>query len=72
MADLNENERCVLEAINEHGEDFGGRMSICASDLPQLTGLTSRQIRGYVTDLSRKDLIIECEFPNDIMGWQIL
>jgi len=70
--DLNENERLVIDAINEHGEDFADRMSICASELPALTGLTPHQIAGYISDLDRKEIIIECEFPNRVMGWQII
>lgn len=67
---LNENETKVYNCIDS-SDDYCGRPSTCAANI-YVDGLSRKQISGYVSSLYKKRVIIEVEFPNNIMGWQTL
>lgn len=67
---LNETEQKVLDEMNLQ-DHFNERPSFCVEDI-FVDGLSQNQIKGYISDFLKKNIIIECEFPNNIMGYQVL
>jgi hypothetical protein len=70
---LNEREEKVLEAMK--GFDLYGDRPTCNTlDLMDDLGkeFTKDQIKGYLSSLEKKYLIIDCEMPNGSIAWQVL
>lgn len=56
MSNLNKNEQAVVDCINNCGDEFDDRMTMNGSDI-SVDGLTKNQIKGYLSDLMKKDII---------------
>jgi len=66
---LNINELRVLKALSLCDE-YGDRPT---GDADYLAGEFSvNQVKGYLSSLSKKKLIIDCEMPNGRIAWQLL
>lgn len=69
--ELNTNEKAILNYITTYGDEFNDRPTLHKSEIcPE--GFTKNQVSGYISDLDKKGLIVECEFPNGQTGWQAL
>ena len=72
MNKLNENEKKVLDVISS-GDEWDERPTRVAEDIYDLVDeLSVNQIKGYLSQLEQKGLIIECELPGDVKAWQEL
>jgi hypothetical protein len=67
---LNPNEMAVLEEIK--GCDYYEDRPSCHPADICVDGLSKNQIKGYLSALDKKGVIIECEYPNNIFGWSAI
>jgi len=65
--ELNKNEAKVFKSIC-YGDTYDDYPCKHPSDIG-VNGLTKNQIKGYISQLLKKDVIFEIELPNNVMCW---
>ena len=65
---LTELETKVIAAIKE-GDDFDDMPCNCLGNIKDYTGLTANVIRGVISSLIKKDLVMTGEYPNGMTAF---
>lgn len=68
--DLTELEIKVVDAIKK-GDDYDDMPSQCIGNITDLTGLSTKILRGVLSSLLQKDILSEGEYPNGMKAFQL-
>jgi len=68
MKNLTDLEKTVIEEIKD-GDYFEEMPTMCISDLSDYTGISTKILRGVLSSLLQKDILIEGEYPNGMTAF---
>ena len=68
---ITELEKQVIDAISK-GDDFEDMPTQCIQNIAAITGLSTKILRGVLSSLLQKDILMEGEYPNGMTAFHLL
>jgi hypothetical protein len=69
--EITELEKVVLDTIS-NGDEFENMPTECIENIKDSTGISTKVLRGVLSSLLQKDLILQGEYPNGMTAFHLV